>query len=83
MTVLLIQCLQLIRGSVTEASRLRSKYHQAIFPGESPDARQRMPEVFDAFEKLEKDLRQHIEMLRVSRWERVASKLRSLPTAPK
>jgi hypothetical protein len=62
---------------------LDSKYQQAIFPGESPDARQRMPEVFDAFEKLEKDLRKHIEMLRVGKWERVASKLSLLRTAAK
>ena len=37
----------------------------AVFPDEDPEARARMPDLFDAFEKLEKELRQHIERLRV------------------
>jgi len=62
---------------------LNGKYQKASFPDESPETRQRMPELFDAFERLEHDLRQHLEQLRASRWERVAARLSPLTAAPK
>ena len=49
-----------------------------VIPDESPEVRTRMPELFDEFEKLEKELRQHIKRLRIQaiqiRWEQRAAK---------
>jgi hypothetical protein len=48
-------------------------------PHESHEARTRMPELFDAFEKLEKELRQHLKKLRIQavqiQWEQQADKI--------
>jgi hypothetical protein len=50
-----------------------SEYHHAVFPGETPATRQRMQDVCDAFEKLEKELRQHIEQLRGAQVKKAAA----------
>lgn len=34
-------------------------------PDEDPETRARMPDLFEAFEKLEAELRRHLELLRV------------------
>jgi hypothetical protein len=64
-------------------STLKARYQQAVFPDETPETRQRLQDVCEAFEKLEKELRLHIEQLRANRWERVAIRLTLLSTAPK
>jgi hypothetical protein len=50
---------------------LDGKYHHAVFSDETPETRHRMQDVCDAFEKLEKELREHIEQLQVTKWKRV------------
>jgi hypothetical protein len=44
---------------------LDGKRDPGIFSDESPEIRTRMPDVLDSFERLEKELRQHIEQLRL------------------
>jgi hypothetical protein len=44
---------------------LDRKRDHVVFSDESPEIRTRMPDVLDSFEKLEKELRQHIEQLRL------------------
>jgi hypothetical protein len=54
-------------------------------PDENSEVRTRMPELCDAFDKLEKELRQHIKELHIQaikiRWEQQAKKfVRSIRT---
>jgi hypothetical protein len=62
---------------------LNGKRHRAVFSEESPETRERMRAVFDAYEKLERELRQHLQQLLVARWEREAASLRLLSIGPK
>ena len=74
----------MIRSRVScGTSSLNSKFQQAVFADETPETRERMHDVCDAYEKLEQELLQHIELLRASRWKLVASRLSLLSAAPK
>jgi hypothetical protein len=44
---------------------LLGQRHVSVLPDEDPEARTRMPDLFEAFEKLEAELRLPLELLRV------------------
>jgi hypothetical protein len=49
-------------------------------PEHDPEARARMPEVYEAFARLEIELKQHIERLQIRKWERTAATLGLMTT---
>jgi hypothetical protein len=55
------------------------RHHFGVTPEENSEVRTRMPELFDAFDNLEKELKQHIKRLRIQavqiRWEQQARKI--------
>jgi hypothetical protein len=58
-----------------EVLKSTGKLDPAVFPDETPETRQRLRDVIDAFENLDKELRQHIEHLRLTRWTQMAAAL--------
>jgi len=50
-------------------------FHPATFSEVPPEAQERLKDVFEAFDRLERDLRQHLQKLRVARWQGVATSL--------
>ena len=52
-------------AAALEMAMLLGQRHHAVFPDEDPETRTRMPDLFETFEKLEVELRQHIELLRL------------------
>jgi hypothetical protein len=44
---------------------LLGQRHVLVLTDEDPETRKRMPNLFEAFEKLEAELRLHLELLRV------------------